>query len=263
MEDISKYIPPPGDENATIWRYTDFAKFLALLETQRLFFPRVSTLDDPFEGSFPSSQTVLSRVLGALVPGVLPEDAQIELHPSIYKIWKVMRYWASISCWHLAEHESAAMWRLYGPEGGAIAIRSTVKRLREALSTVPVPEGYGGRPEILIGKVEYIDYSKDRIPDGSFAAQMYRKRRSFEHERELRAMLLQFPLAESGGRPDYEKEPEDTGVAVPVDINVLIEGIAVAPQAPSWVLDVVRRVCKRYGLDAVPTQSAMDAAPLY
>jgi hypothetical protein len=263
VEDISKYIPPPGDENAAIWRYSDFTKFVALLETRTLFFPRVSTLDDPFEGSFPINQTVESRVRGAFAPGQVPDGAAIELDPSILGIWKAMRSWASVSCWHMAEHESAAMWRLYGPNGGAVAIRSRVSRLRRALSTVPLRQGFGGKDFAFIGKIEYIDYSTDRIPDGSFAAQFYRKQRSFEHERELRAMLLQFPRDESGERPDYQRQPSDTGIAAPVEINVLIEGIAVAPQAPSWLLGVVTRVCKRYGVDAVPTQSAMDATPLY
>jgi hypothetical protein len=263
VEDVSRYIPQPDDESATIWRYLDFTKFVALLETRALFFPRVSTLEDPFEGSFPVNQTVESRVRGAFAPGLVPDDTEIKLDPSILGIWKAMRSWASISCWHMAEYESAAMWRLYGPNGGAIAIRSRVSRLRHALPTISLPQGFGGKDYAFIGKVEYIDYATDRIPDGSFAAQFYRKQRSFEHERELRAMLLQFPLDEGGERPDYVRQPSDTGIAVPVDINVLIEGIAVAPQAPSWLLDVVTRVCKRYGVDATPTQSTMDATPLY
>jgi len=263
VEDVSKYIPPPDDENATIWRYSDFTKFVALLETRTLFFSRVSALDDPFEGSFPVNQTVESRVRGAFKPGLVPDDAPIELDASILGIWKAMRSWASVSCWHMAEYESAAMWRLYGPNRGAIAIRSRVSRLRRALSTVSLPQGFGGKDYAFIGKIEYIDYSKDRIPDGSFAAQFYRKQRSFEHERELRAMLLQFPRDETGERPDYVRQPSDTGIAVPVDVNVLIEGIAVAPQASLWLLDIVTRVCKRYGVDAIPTQSEMDATPLY
>jgi hypothetical protein len=263
VEDVSKYIPTPEDENATIWRYSDFTKFVALLETRTLFFPRVSARDDAFEGSFPSNQTVESRVRGAFPPGLVPDDAAIELHPSMLGIWKAMRNWASVSCWHMGEYESAAMWRLYGPNKGAVAIRSRVSRLRRALSTVALPQGFGGKDYAFIGRVEYIDYSIDRIPDGSFAAQFYRKQRSFEHERELRAMLLQFPRDESGARPDYERQPSDTGIAVPVDLNVLIEGIAIAPQAPSWHLDVVTKVCRRYGVDVIPRQSAMDATPLY
>lgn len=111
--------------------------------------------------------------------------------------------------------------------------------------------------------IEYIDYGKDRIPDGSFAAQFFRKRRSFEHERELRAMVLQFPRSADGARVDYERQPTDAGLYVPVDLDMLVEGIAIAPQAPSWFATLVNRVTRRYGLQITPTQSDLDARPLY
>jgi hypothetical protein len=41
--------PPPDD--AVLWRYMDFTKFVSLLETSALFFCRPDQLGDPFEGS--------------------------------------------------------------------------------------------------------------------------------------------------------------------------------------------------------------------
>lgn len=263
VEDVSKFIPPP-DESQTIWRYLDFTKLVAVLEARALFFARVSSLDDPFEGSFPSSQTVLQRVMGAFKPGTLPPGTTINLESDIEQAWKTMRYWAMVNCWHASEHESAAMWQLYASNSRAVAIRSTVARLRAAIGRAPAPpSGFGGSDWVHIGMIEYIDYAKDRIPDGSFAAQFFRKRRSFEHERELRAMVLQFPRSGDGQRVDFERRPSDAGLLVPVDLNTLVEGIAVAPSAPTWFVDLVRRVVQRYGLNVVPKQSDLDAAPLY
>src|SRR5438132_14095582 len=105
--DLSRFIPPPSDEDMQIWRYLDFTKFVALLDSRSLFFARVSTLEDPFEGSFPPAQSVMERVIGAFPPGLVPKGARIELEPGIQDVWKTMRYWAMVNCWHASSHESA------------------------------------------------------------------------------------------------------------------------------------------------------------
>ena len=223
----------------------------------------MSTLEDVFEGSFPESQTVDSRLRGAFPPGTVPEDADIQLEPGLEEMWKVMRYWASVNCWHTSEYESAAMWRLYAPTSAAIAIRSTVGRLRTALETPPVvPPGFGGKERIFIGMIDYIDFASQTIPDGSFAAQFYRKRRSFEHERELRAMVLQFPLSEDGHSLDLVRMPTDRGISVPANLGVLIDAIRIAPQAPRWYAELVSQVSERYNLAVTPEQSELDSKPL-
>ena len=263
LDEVKKVIPQPPSEELVIWRYVDFTKFLDLLETKALFFSRVSELDDPFEGSFPSAQTVLERLKGALAPSGFPPDAEIRLGPGIEQVWKTMRYWAMVNCWHASDHESAAMWRLYAETSAAVAIRSTVGRLRAAMQAPEPPKGFGGSDYVFLGMIEYIDYAKDRIPDGSFAAQFYRKRRSFEHERELRAMAIQFPRSPDGEKVDHDRRPEDGGIHVHVDLALLIEGISIAPQAPPWFARLVTAVTAKYGLTVTPLQSALDAAPLF
>lgn len=42
----------PENENAKIWRYIDFTKFVSLLDKSALFFTRADRLGDPFEGSY-------------------------------------------------------------------------------------------------------------------------------------------------------------------------------------------------------------------
>src|SRR5687768_9372471 len=73
------------------------------------------------------------------------------------------------------DYESAAMWRLYAANSAAVAIRSTVGRLRAAMRAPMPPPGFGGSDYVFIGMIESLDYTKDRIPDGSFAAQFFRK----------------------------------------------------------------------------------------
>ena len=43
---------PPPNLDVPIWRYMDFTKFVSLLQNRGLFFPTVTQLNDPFEGSF-------------------------------------------------------------------------------------------------------------------------------------------------------------------------------------------------------------------
>src|SRR5438034_4947251 len=88
-----------------IWRYLDFTKFVALLDSRSLFFARVSTLEDPFEGSFPPAQSVIERLIGAFAPGFVPPEATIALEPGMEDIWKTMRYWAMVNCWHASRSE--------------------------------------------------------------------------------------------------------------------------------------------------------------
>jgi hypothetical protein len=256
-------IPSAPDESAALWRYMDFTKFVALLETQALFFPRVARLHDPFEGSFPTGQTVLERALAMLPEGAVPLGATFQLSPETERAWVTLRHWALVSCWYCSEHESAAMWQLYAPTGAAVAIRSTVGRLREAIGTPPPPgDGFGGGDSFHIGRVEYIDYSSARIPSQSFGAHFFRKRRSFEHEREVRVLLMRYPIR-LDMHIDHDRPLDDDGLAIPVKLATLIEDVRVAPQAPRWYAHLVASVCRRYGLAAPVSQSELDAAPLY
>jgi len=40
----------PNEENATIWRYIDFAKLVDMLDQSTLHFASLRTLEDPYEG---------------------------------------------------------------------------------------------------------------------------------------------------------------------------------------------------------------------
>lgn len=262
-DNTAKSISRPTSDDIVIWRYMDFSKFVALLETQSLFFARVSRLDDPFEGSYPVSQPPLQRLLGMLLAGAIPDGATISPSPGLEDSWKTMRNWAMVSCWHAVPHESAAMWKLYAPISAGVAIRSTVGRLRQALmAPSSPPSGFFGGDQYHIGMIEYIDFSSSCIPTDNMAAQFFFKRRSFEHECELRALFMQYPV-KADRSIDYAQRPNDHGRSISVDLTVLIDGIRVAPQSPHWFSKLVSKVTARYGIEVVPGQSDLDAEPLY
>ena len=47
------------DDNQKLWRYMDFSKFLAILETKSLHMAALTSFSDPFEGQPP--KTVIER----------------------------------------------------------------------------------------------------------------------------------------------------------------------------------------------------------
>jgi len=83
--------PKRVTENIRIWRYMDLSKLLSLLDTRALFFCRVDRLGDPFEATTPRASPVTR----------LPEFDRYRRENAV------------VNCWHVNEHESAAMWRLY------------------------------------------------------------------------------------------------------------------------------------------------------
>ncbi len=260
---LDEFIPPPASGDLAIWRYMDFTKFIAMLENRALFFSRVSHLDDPFEGSFPRQQTPISRVIEFLPKGAVPAGATLHMSAGLEETWKCMRYWAMVNCWHASKHESAAMWKLYASSDLAVAVRSTVDRLRNALGTPPpVGEDFFGMDRFHIGMIDYIDFATGHIPPGSFASQFFRKHQSFEHEQELRAMILEYPLSDERTF-DWQRFPDDTGRSIEVNLDMLIEAVFIAPQAPQWYVELVSKAAVRYGLNATLQHSELDATPQY
>lgn len=231
----------------------DFAKFVSMLAKGGLYFSRVSTLADAHEGSLPiankSNRNSKSRT-----------PKEIREVQSLFR--ESIRQWTKVSCWHINDGESEAMWRLYSDSGKAIAIQSTFGRLRRLL-----------HESILCGKVAYVDYATQPIPEDMYIAPFLYKRKSFEHERELRAILtddwpLKYKRSKSARPPrmvvyDFEAVPPDQGTLVQVELNLLIEKVLVSPLAPDWYLEAVQSVAKQYRLNPPTSRSSLDSAPFF
>ncbi len=243
----------PTNADIPVWRYMDFAKFVALLDARALFFSRADLLGDPFEGSLsgPSIHARLRFFEEVIAPqGKVSQDVLLKQLEQLSSTVEAMRRWTYISCWHMNEHQSAAMWNLYGRAGAGIAVQSTFAKLRSCLPN-----------DILVGEVSYIDYERDLIPLNNLFWPFVVKRKSFEHERELRAVRSSPPV--DGERLDLARQNATTGVLIPVDLNSLIMGVYVAPGCADWMRDVVNSTIKRFEFTWSAEKSSMDATPLY
>jgi hypothetical protein len=244
----------------------DFTKLVFSLEESGLFFPRLDRLGDPFEGSVPR-KNLDTRV--EIFKKLFDEKSVNHYQATFGQFLQWQRQWTYVNCWHMNESESAAMWRLYARTEEAICIQSTYKRLRESLDEAPCEE----RDLVFLGTVEYIDYEGGSLPDDENQLHhLVHKRRSFEHERELRALVWRMPRSPDGATiklpadPSKEDFPEDLpkdGIWVKLDLDRLVESIYVAPASPKWFHDLVEKVAYRYGLHKPVRQSLLDGSPIY
>lgn len=250
----------PPDPSAKVWRYIDFTKLVSLLEDRTLYFAQIERLADPndpradpFEGSYPWAN-VDTRVSDLYPFASDHESEELKAKAAQWTdVIKVMRRIVFVNCWHVNDHESAALWRLYLSSGEGVAIRSTFARLVNC---------FAGTPEdVHIGLVRYIDYRTDRINPFNYFTSVLAKRRSYEHERELRAVVLGRDLAPVGERLDDHQFPP--GLAVSIDLDALIEAIYVAPTAPAWFAGLTEKLLRRYGVPAPVHRSDLLEQPFF
>ncbi|WP_225691953.1 DUF2971 domain-containing protein [Thalassolituus sp. ST750PaO-4] len=236
----------PKNQEARLWRYMDFTKFVSLLESESLFFCRADLFKDPFEGSY-------SKANVALRPHVykdMPAEQLEKMTTQMADFSKWIRGWTYINCWHANKHESAAMWDLYAKTNEAVAIETNYSKLKDAL-----PEN------VYIGLVNYIDYDSEWLPEGNSFYPFMHKRKSFEHEKEVRAVIQELPNTENGIA--VGKENQLFGLDVKVNLNTLIKTVHISPTAPKWFADLVSNVASRYGLSAPVNQSLLYSEPVY
>lgn len=239
-------IESPDNELTKIWRYIDFTKFVSILDTKSLFFADFKTFEDPIEGQFPNGNRI--QTMEKLTKAFERDSKMLEYLQKENPIDRSTRdlHSLGIFCicgWHENEYESAAMWKLYSDLDKGIAIQSTFKNLKESF--------FEDKPDVAIGKVEYLNYDEDSIPwerELKIFKPFVYKRRSFEYEREIRAMVFV---------PNKENTDEKSGIYVPVSLDTLIECIYVSPKSPEWFVNLVKSVLNKYGLEKEVIQSSL------
>jgi hypothetical protein len=244
------YLDHPAFEklnsSAKLWRFLDFTKFVDLLESKQLYFTSVAKFDDPYEASLPplfDEELQKWLALAGTSPDAIPRLVKEERDRN-----KLMRQTFFVSCWHENEHESAAMWRLHLKSNEGIAVQSSFGRLVESLDKSPLV--------IHIGKVFYIDHPRETFPIKFVFDRAMHKRKSFEHEREVRALHWDTSVFDTAAT-------QMNGIKVDVDLNALIEQIWVAPTSPAWLRGLVEAVLKRYSINKSVHDSDLDKSPMF
>lgn len=224
----------------------DFTKFVSLVSSGSLFFCRSDLLKDPFEGSYSKANVVLRPQ----VYKDMPSDEFGMMMEQMPGFAKWVREWTYINCWHANEYESAAMWDLYAKTNEAVAIETSYQKLKNVL-----PEN------AFIGYVNYIDYESEWLPEGNTFYPFTHKRKSFEHEKEVRAVIQELPKNENG--IEVGKQNTQPGTMVPTVLNDLITTIHVAPTAPAWLAELVAEVREKYEISATVRKSDLYSEPVF
>lgn len=104
------------------------ARLVWLLSKKQLWFSRADLLDDKHE----------AILYGAPLNAGLTE----RIDPARWDEWvaalKRLQTQLYVSCWHLAEHESLAMWRLYCGSRDGVAIVTSYQALQQSLAPLPI-----------------------------------------------------------------------------------------------------------------------------
>jgi hypothetical protein len=243
---------PPADQNISVWRYMNLSKFVWMLQHEALYFCRCDLLGDPYEGHYPKTladgedefvRSMLANAQFGQIPNA--EDVARSAFKAMLEQPKKIKEEMFVSCWHMNEEESSAMWKLYTSHDESICIRSTYQTLADGL------------PDAChLGQVKYIDYRRDRFEAGNLLNYIIHKRKSFEHEHEVRAVVWKF----AGSDLPFEAVGSQ-GLVIPVNIQTLVHEIFVSPDSKPVFREIVQGLAARYGVTAQVKQSGANDPP--
>jgi len=206
----------------SLMHYMRLDRFKSLLANGAIYMRRLDLFElDPREGRFPAAnanqQSSLTRGLAEQLG--FPAEA-LKGHRDF--IEGSMRKLSYVHCWFGWDEEDQKMWDEYGDHGRGVCVRTTARRLLQALRRLP---DYSTN---LCG----VTYSGDENPVAeiiSFLAAC-RKRPQFKHEREIR-------LIGQLGEKTWQASYNESGLSTPdhqmlgVDFERLFERVYVGPGA--------------------------------
>ncbi|KKL17412.1 hypothetical protein LCGC14_2485840, partial [marine sediment metagenome] len=147
-----------------------------------------------------------------------------------------------ISCWCMCDCDLDLMWKGYVRNPPGIAIKSSVRRLKEICD-----KALSHRP-IDISKVSYFDHAGGENINyfGTPTAFLY-KDKHFRLDNEIR--IIHYPNV---------SEPSPTHVLLLVDLKDLIEDVVFQPRVKESTVKSVREALSRVGLEEIPVLASRD-----
>jgi hypothetical protein len=200
------------EEDTYLYRYMSISQFLSLVEGRQLHLAKITSWDDTWEGALYKVPTQI-------------EDGEIHL-PS-HSMGDDMFG----QCWSLFK-DSDAMWRIYSPNCEGIMIRTTAKKF----CSISLP------PISVLGRVYYGTHLPYPNDVSTFDPALL-KREAFEHEQEVRLLVL--------------LETDTDAIHVGIDVFDFIEEIIIDPRASDWFVKTIQNYCKRIGFKISAEKSSL------
>jgi len=226
-----------------VWRYMRTSRFLDLLQTRQIYFASAWQFDDPFEGAV------------AVQTHAVPVDPRYPEMDSTERAFAELKRLTKISCWHVEDYESDAMWRLYSDQRKGVAIVSTPERIGAALTPYRTESG-NGVEGLCGGNVTYVDLVQERLRVGMLE-RFYFKHRAFSWEKEFRC-AISLRGAEEWGVP-VAKE----GILVDASLDELIAEVHIGPSLEPAERESITQACAKHGLGDRVHVSSLLGRPRY
>jgi len=231
------------DSAERLWRYFKVGRFVSMLESSRLYFAAPTQFADRFEGA------------AAVLPPDFPVDSRYQemefAEGAVFALRKLMK----ISCWHRAEYESDAMWKLYAEQSKGVAICTTPNRMRAAIKPFRLDPAYGIE-DLWVGPVSYFDLMKIRLRRLG-KKRYFCKHLAFSWEREFR-LLISLEMASEFGVKTPEK-----GIEVEVYLDALIEHIVLGPELSKDECDLIVEKSRKVGIGERVRKSSLLGQPRF
>lgn len=232
MQEVFLEIDHDIIETQKLWRYMDLSKFISLIEKNALWLARADTFRDKREGRFPDDMRKTTEK--AFENFGSPHDSPIK---DVGDFQEYLQKNTFISCWHKNFDENMVMWEIYGRDNNALAIQTTVEKIKENVNPTQLRGDSLFLREVIYEKPEQITSILNL--DACF----FIKRPHFSFENEVRIGFNTFSITNPSKNTPY-------GYYLPVFINGLIEKILIHPDSPEWFLDAINSITNKYKIHA-------------
>lgn len=277
------------NDNTKLYRIVSFPNFVNLIELQNERYVLPSTWDDSYEGfllNTLNSEQYRKRTLQFIYEELSKRDTVDFINKAVRILLSYNACYCQ--CWSL-EKDSDSLWRANSNNDSAVQITTNFKRLNELLNN---NKKNFPSTSIIIDKVKYLPakndefrYLCDALKSSLDARSMFfYKRKTFNYEKEIRAMILlnlpteleiaslvqkvfkkypdinkvdtfekAFEIFEDFYDTDYNRHnkiiKKDSSLYIEVDdLKDYVLNVRVHPKAKSYIVDTVEAICKRVGI---------------
>jgi hypothetical protein len=259
------------DLDRTIWRYMPFSKFISLITYQALWFSKLKILEDEFEGKMPTQTRLAMNHDHQKYKTIFSEEyLHKQLDEMASKNEEDGRELIVANSWFFGENESERMWREYVcthdkiPTTEGLAIKSTPRILLKNVFMLG---------DDHMGKVRYVDFKTHKMTryeaNQAIERAFLKDSTQFNHEQELRLATMFFKrpyCVRMDGKPYTTEEVEgvnmnnfeNPGLYIGVRIDTLFTDIVMAPGAPKWLYNLVKRLMELYKIRVNISRSSLE-----
>jgi hypothetical protein len=239
----------------SLFRYMRVDRFRDLVQRRAAYMRRLDLFEmDPHEGKFPAAN---ARELSSLASGVGKRIGFPHNPLDGYRgfLEGKMRELTYVLSWFGWDVEDPRMWTEYGDSGRGVCIRTTARRLREAL-TITQPNF-----SLDLSGVTYVGEDQT-IPEVMSFLPVCRKRLRFAHEREIRVIgqLDTHGWQECGdSTPDHQ--------LIETNFERLFERVYVGPNVSAETFNELKRLgneaagCNVVCRSTIPVEEMVRQAP--